>query len=80
MNTTVELVLEDTILDDTLRCAGGHTHCGVDATHALTWCGGSPVPVCTPYVERDLPYGVAKGLRCGECGRRIADCWKAVPI
>ena len=72
------VILDETILDDTLKCAGGHSHCGVEATHLITWCV-EPVPVCTPYVEIHLPAGIDRGSTCGHCKRRISDCWRAVP-
>jgi hypothetical protein len=73
------IILDETILDDTLKCTGGHEFCGMEATHLLTWCR-EPVPVCTPYVEIHLPSGVKRGCECGACKSLIADCWRAVPI
>lgn len=81
MNTLEDTDLFTSIINsDTLRCTGGHQLCGIEATHLIIWCGGEPLPMCTPWVTLHFPAGIKHGAKCRDCARPIAQCWVPVPV
>lgn len=77
MNETLEIVDLENALSDTLKCAGGHNPCSIDATHLIIWCE-KPVPVCTAY--KHTFDTCPPRFKCGGCKRPVHECWDLVPV
>jgi hypothetical protein len=76
------IILDETILDDAPACGFQHnvTTCSVHVTHLFTSSCGARRFACTNVAEWKRMRAFAVGVKCRECGKPAADCWRIVPI
>jgi len=81
MSTALDLVLDESILDDETACEFHHRDdpCTVHVTHVIRGCTEEAL-ICAAAAAIKRRHIDSGRFHCASCKRPAGDCWKILPV